>query len=73
MVKAQARQEQEEKQRFTKEIACIKMCDTLQKTRVIQSQVERDTEEFGYQVLHKGLYNQSPMRPMIEMPEDGKL
>jgi hypothetical protein len=73
MERAQTRQEQEQKQRFDKNIACIKMCDTLQKTRVIQSQVERDNEEFGYQVLHKGLYNQSPMKPMVEMPEDGKL
>ena len=73
MEKAQARQDQEQKQRFDKNIECIKLCDTLQKTRLIQSQVERDNEEFGYQVLHNGLYNKSPMKPMIEIPEDGML
>lgn len=74
MVKALARQEQEQQQRFEKEVACIKLCDTLRQTRVIQGQVERDADELGYQVLHKGLKtDQSPIRIKDEMTEDEKL
>ena len=73
MEKVQLKLDQEQKHRFDGNIKCIAMCDTLKKVKGIQSQVEKDNEEFGYQVLHKGLYENSPMKPMTEMPSEGNL
>lgn len=71
--KAQSKADQEFKHRLEGNIKCLAMCDTLKKVKEIQSQVERDNDEFGYQVLHKGLYDNSPMKPQTELPFEGNL
>ena len=46
--KVQSKLDQEQKHRLEGNIKCIAMCDTLKKVKDIQSQVEKDNDEFGY-------------------------
>ena len=73
MDRLQQRIDEEQKQRLLGNLQCVKMCETIQKTRDIRSQVEKTTDEFNFNVLHNGLYDNIPMKPMTELPVQGTL
>jgi hypothetical protein len=56
MERTQDRIDKEKQFRRDENLKCMKMCDTMRKAKQIENQVEKDSDEFGYNVLHKGLY-----------------